>query len=76
METDAETSYREDSLCGTLHLSSIDGEPADIQVYCGNFPGTRPGEMFTATVRLESLENNSYRAASLFGRGFFSRPNT
>ena len=61
VETDAETSYREDSLCGTLHLSSIDGEPADIQVYCGNFPGTRPGEMFTATVRLESLENNSYR---------------
>ena len=61
VETDAVTSYREDSLCGTLHLSSIDGEPADIQVYCGNFPGTRPGEMFTATVRLESLENNSYR---------------
>ena len=59
--TDAETSYREDSLRGTLHLTAIDGEATDIRVYCTNFPGTRPGEMFTATVHLESLDNDSYR---------------
>lgn len=59
--TDADTSYQEDRLTCTLYLTRIDGEAVDLRVSCGSFPGTGPGETFTATLRLDLLPDNRYR---------------
>lgn len=61
VQTDAETSYQEDRLRGTLHITELDGRPADLLVSCANFPGTQPGEVFSAVLALEELEDDSYR---------------
>lgn len=68
--TDSETSYREDRLRGTLHITELDGEPADLLVTCASFPGSRPGEIFSATLELHNLDEDSYRM-NYFSDGVF-----
>ena len=57
VQTDAQTSYREEMLSATLHITEMDGEPADLYASCGAFPGARAGEIFSARVSLEALED-------------------
>ena len=61
VQTDAQTSYREEMLSATLHITEMDGEPADLYASCGAFPGARAGEIFSARVSLEALEEDAYR---------------
>ena len=68
--TDSETSYQEDRLRGTLHITELDGEPADLLVTCASFPGSRPGEIFSATLELQNLDEDSYRM-NYFSDGVF-----
>lgn len=60
VETDAETSFQEGRLRGTLRVQEMDGEPAAFVVYCEAFPGNTAGECFTAQFRMELLEENRY----------------
>lgn len=61
VQTDAQTSYREEMLSATLHVTELDGKPVNLSVYCAAFPGARAGEIFTARVSLEELEQDAYR---------------
>lgn len=61
VQTDAQTSYREGMLSATLHITELDGEPADLHAYCGAFPGAQAGEIFSARVSFEELEADRYR---------------
>ena len=61
VQTNAETSYQEDRLRGTLHITELDGRPADLLVSCANFPGTQPGEVFSAVLAPGELEDDSSR---------------
>ena len=61
IETDAENSYSESRLRGTLHLTEIDGKRANVRVYCTSFPGESAGERFTAEFALAELPDNRYR---------------
>ncbi|WP_455502229.1 ComEC/Rec2 family competence protein [Gemmiger sp.] len=61
IETDAEASYSESRLRGTLLLTEIDGKPARVRVQCASFPGETAGERFTAKFALETLPDNQYR---------------
>lgn len=60
-ETDCTASYQEGMLRGTLRLTEVDGEAANLLVYCAAFPGAEPGTRFTACLTLEPLEDNAYR---------------
>ena len=73
--TDSETSYQEDRLRGTLHITELDGEPADLLVTCASFPGSRPGEIFSATLELQNLDEDSYADELLLRRASFYRRN-
>ena len=48
VETDADASYSESRLRGTLRLTEIDGRAANVKVQCASFPGESAGERFTA----------------------------
>ena len=61
VETDAEASYSESRLRGTLRLTEIDGKPANVRVQCSSFPGESAGERFTADFTLSELPDNQYR---------------
>lgn len=61
IETDAEASYSESRLRGTLRLTEIDGKSANVRVQCASFPGETAGERFTAKFALEALPDNKYR---------------
>lgn len=61
IETDAEASYSDSRLRGTLLLTEIDGKPAHIRVQCASFPGEAAGERFSATFTLRELPDNKYR---------------
>ena len=61
VETDAEPSFQEGMLRGTLRLTQIDGSRADVRVYCTSFPGIEPGERFAARLYLSDLPDNAYR---------------
>ena len=61
VETDADASYSESRLRGTLRLTEIDGKPANIRVQCSSFPGESAGERFTANFTLSELPDNQYR---------------
>ena len=61
VETDAEASYSEGSLRGTLLLTEIDGKPTHVRVQCASFPGESAGERFTAKFTLAELPDNQYR---------------
>ena len=61
VETDADASYSESRLRGTLRLTEIDGRPANVRVQCSSFPGENAGERFTAQFTLAELPDNKYR---------------
>ena len=61
VETDAEASFQEGMLRGTLRLTQIDGKPTDLRVYCTSFPGAEAGERFTACFTLAELPPDAYR---------------
>lgn len=61
VETDAEPSYQEGMLRGTLQVTSCEGQSANFRVVCDAFPGMEPGECFSAEFALEELEQNPYQ---------------
>ena len=61
VETDADASYSESRLRGTLRLTEIDGRAANVKVQCASFPGESAGERFTAKFALTELPDNKYR---------------
>ena len=61
VETDAEASYSDSRLRGTLRLTEINGKPARLWVQCSSFPGESAGERFEASFALSSLPDNRYR---------------
>ena len=61
VETDADASYSESRLRGTLRLTEIDGRVANVKVQCASFPGESAGERFTAKFALTELPDNKYR---------------
>ena len=61
VETDADASYSENRLRGTLRLTEIDGRAANVKVQCASFPGESAGERFTAKFALTELPDNKYR---------------
>lgn len=61
VENDAETSFQEGKLRGTLRVQSVGEEKKDFLVYCEAFPARQSGERFTAQFRLASLERDRYR---------------
>lgn len=61
VETDAEASYSDSRLRGTLRLTEINGKPARLRVQCSSFPGESAGERFEARFALSSLPDNRYR---------------
>lgn len=61
VNTDAQASYQEGYLRGTLRVLACDGEKTDFLVTCDSFPGTRPGERFSAEWNLMPLEDDAYR---------------
>ena len=61
VETDADASYSESRLRGTLRLTEIDGRAANVKVECASFPGESAGEQFTAKFALTELPDNKYR---------------
>lgn len=61
VETDADASYSESRLRGTLRLTEIDGRAANVKVRCASFPGENAGERFTAKFALTELPDNKYR---------------
>lgn len=61
VQTDASASYREGMISATLHVTELDGEEADLRVYCSAFPGSSAGEVFSARVTLEEMEADAYR---------------
>ena len=60
VETDAEPSFEEGSLRGTLRVTQCDGQPANFLMTCDSFPGVSAGERFTARFQIEKLENSIY----------------
>ena len=61
VQTDAEPSFQEGRLRGTLVLQGVPGCSAGVRAYCSSFPGAEPGEQFRAVIRLEELEQDAYR---------------
>ena len=61
VETDADASYSESRLRGTLRLTEIDGRAANVKVQCASFPGESAGERFTAKFALTERPDNKYR---------------
>lgn len=61
VETDAEPSYQEGKLRGTLLVTSCEGVPVHYRVTCDAFPGAEPGECFSASFFLEKLDQNAYQ---------------
>ena len=55
VQTDAEPSFQEGRLRGTLVLQGVPGCSAGVRAYCSSFPGAEPGEQFRAVIRLEEL---------------------
>ena len=64
VETDAEASYSDSRLRGTLRLTEINGKPARLRVQCSSFPGESAGERFEASFALSSLPDNRYLLSS------------
>lgn len=63
IETDAQTSYQEGTLRGTLRVVACDGEKTDFLIACDSFPGTKPGERFSAEFYLMPLDDDAYRTS-------------
>lgn len=61
IQTDAEPSFQEGTLRGTLVLQDIPGVEGTIRAYCTSIPATEAGERFQGTFTLEELEQDAYR---------------
>ncbi|WP_204647373.1 ComEC/Rec2 family competence protein [Gemmiger formicilis] len=59
--TDAEASYQDGSLRGTLHLVQMNGRDCNIKVNCSAFPAAEPGDRFEATFTLQAISSDRYR---------------
>nr|WP_317399719.1 ComEC/Rec2 family competence protein [uncultured Gemmiger sp.] len=62
--TDAEASYQDGSLRGTLRFVELNGEPCHLKVNCGAFPAAEPGDCFTATFTLQTITSDKYRLSN------------
>lgn len=51
VETDADASYSESRLRGTLRLTEIDGRAANVKVECASFPGESAGSSSLQNLR-------------------------
>lgn len=65
VETDADSSYRDGYLRGTLRITECGGEPTNFLVFCEAFPGAKPGERFTADFIFSALEKDPYESSYL-----------
>lgn len=70
VQTDAEASYQDGSLRGTLQLTELDGTPCNIKVSCSSFPASEPGDRFAATFTLQEILSDRYRQ-SWFADGVY-----
>lgn len=70
VSTDAEASYQDGSLRGTLHMVEMNGRSCDIRVSCSAFPYTEPGDRFEATFSLQEITSRRYRQ-SWYAKGVF-----
>lgn len=70
IETDAQASYQEGTLRGTLRVLVCNGKKTDFLIVCDSFPGTKPGERFSAAFSLMPLDEDAYRM-SYQSRGVF-----
>lgn len=70
VSTDAEPSYQDGCLRGTLHIVEMSGEPCSIKVSCGAFPYAEPGDRFLATFSLQEITSGRYRQ-SWYAKGVF-----
>lgn len=61
VQTDAEASYQDGSLRGTLRLTELDGTPCNIKVSCSAFPASEPGDRFEAAFTLQEILSDQYR---------------
>lgn len=62
--TDAEASYEDGSLRGTLRFVEINGKSCSIKVSCNAFPAVEPGDRFTASFSLQSISSDRYRLSN------------
>lgn len=60
VEPDADSSYQDGYLRGTLQIVQLNGKPSNFRVNCAAFPAESPGEVFSADFSLVELEDNSY----------------
>lgn len=60
VQTDAESSYQEGYLRGTLRVTECDGQAVNFLVTCNAFPASSSGERFSAEFSLEALEDTPY----------------
>lgn len=65
VETDAQTSFQEGRLRGTLRVEELNGRAVNFRVSCSAFPARQPGERFTARFALLPLEQDRYRMNTL-----------
>lgn len=70
VQTDAETSFQDGYLRGTLRLTEINGTPCNIRVSCSAFPASEPGDCFEATFALQEILSDQYRL-SRFADGVY-----
>lgn len=70
VETDAESSYQEGMMRGTLQVLEVDGEKTDFRVQCAAFPAAEPGEKCTARLTFRPLEEDRY-AMSYRSKGVY-----
>ncbi len=62
--TDAEASYQDGSLRGTLRFVELNGEACHLKVSCSAFPAAEPGDCFTAAFTLQSIISDKYRLSN------------
>lgn len=70
VSTDAEASYQDGSLRGTLHIIEINGRSCSIKVSCSAFPYAEPGDRFQATFSLQEVTSRRYRQ-SWYAKGVY-----
>lgn len=70
VQTDAEASFQDGSLRGTLRLTELNGTPCNIKVSCSAFPACEPGDRFEATFTLREILSDKYRQ-SWFADGVY-----
>ena len=70
VSTDAEASYQDGCLRGTLHIVEMNGQRCDLKISCSAFPYGEPGDRFRATFTLQQISSARYRQ-SWYAKGVF-----